>query len=107
MPKTVIRNRGSAIFRIIFGFCFICLGAYRHFQEGAAPEAGLFTGIIGLLFFGYGLYALVAGNTVEIQSSGTPSTPTERLGEILQMKTNGLITEAEYEQKRQEILGNL
>jgi hypothetical protein len=110
MQKTTqatVRNRGASVFRILFGLAFLGLGIYRHSVEGAPPDAGLFSIGIGLLFFVYGLYAFFVGNKVQIQTPAQNATSTDRLGQILKMKNEGLITEQEFEAKRQEILKDL
>ena len=64
---------------------------------------------MGALFIGYGIVALVAkrtlGNRVELETEAPSAT--ERLAEITRLKTDGLISEQEFEAKRQEILNDL
>jgi hypothetical protein len=102
---TVRASKGYAIFRIIFGLLFIGLG-FNQLTRYPATGVPMFSFAIGALFTGYGIWALVAkkslGNKFELETEAP--TPTERLAEITKLKTDGLISDQEYEAKRQEIL---
>jgi hypothetical protein len=105
---TVRASKGYAIFRIIFGFFFIGLG-FSQYSRDPSGQLPLFTFGIGGLFIAYGLWAFFAkrslGNRIELETE-VPSVG-DRLAEITRLKSSGLITEQEYESKRQEILKNI
>jgi hypothetical protein len=102
-------SKGFAVFRIIFGLLFLWLGFDQYSRYPATSQLPYFTLAIGALFVGYGLWALFAkrslGSNIELETE-TPSA-TDRLAEITRLKTSGLITEQEFEAKRQEILKDL
>jgi hypothetical protein len=105
---TVRASKGYAVFRILFGLLFIGLGVnqYSRYPSGQLPY---FTLGIGVLFLVYGIWALFAtrtlGNRVELETEAPSAS--ERLAEITRMKAGGLISEQEFEAKRQEILKDL
>ncbi len=101
-------SKGYAVFRIIFGLIFLGLG-YNQYSRYSGSQLPYFTFAIGGLFVAYGVWALFArrtlGNKIELETE-TPSA-TERLAEIARLKAGGLITDQEFEAKRQEILKDL
>jgi hypothetical protein len=107
--RGVIRpNKAYAIFRIVFGLFFIGLGInqYSRFPSLSLPYFSLG---IGGLFVIYGILGVVAekttGNRIELES--VEPTAADRLEELSKLKSGNLISEAEYETKRQEILKTL
>ncbi|MEJ0000548.1 MAG: SHOCT domain-containing protein [Verrucomicrobiota bacterium] len=102
---TLRASKANAIFRILFGLFFIGLGISQYVRYPGAPLPYFSLGI-GMLFFVYGIFVLfnsrVVGNQLDLETV-TPPTE-ERLAEITRLKASGLITEQEFEAKRQEIL---
>ena len=96
------------MFRIIFGLLFIGLGInqYSRYPSG---QISYFTFAIGALFVSYGVWALFAkrslGSKFELETEAPSAT--DRLAEITRLKTSGLISDQEFEAKRQEILKDL
>jgi hypothetical protein len=106
---TVRASKGYAVFRIIFGVLLLGLGMNQYSRFSGSSGLPYFSLTMGALFIGYGIWALVAkrtlGNRVELETE-VPSTE-ERFAEITRLKANGVITEQEFEAKRQEILKDL
>jgi len=106
---TVRASKGYAVFRIIFGMLFVGLGMNQYSRYPAGSQLPYFTLAIGALFICYGVWALVAkrtlGNKVELETE-VPSA-SDRLAEITRMKAGGLISDQEFENKRQEILKDI
>ena len=104
---TIRASKGYAIFRIIFGLLFVGLGIDVHSRSGANSHAGYITMAIGALFLGYGVVALFSPKVLGSKLEMSTPTATDRLAEITRLKTEGLISDQEYEAKRQEILKDL
>jgi uncharacterized membrane protein len=104
---TVRSSKAYAVFRIIFGLVFLGLGINQYQTGGAFSNVAAVSFFIAALFIGYGVIALVfrkkIGSSFEVETT----TPTERLEELSKLRANGVITEAEYEAKRQEILKDI
>ena len=106
---TVRANKSYAVFRLIFGVMIFALGVDQYSRYPSGSLLPYFSLGAGTLFIVYGLLALFAskviGTKVDIQTE-VPSA-TERLAEITRLKNEGLITEQEYDAKRQDILKDL
>ncbi len=104
---TVRASNANAIFRLVFGIAFVGIGVNQYQRGGPYMHAAMVSFVIAVLFVGYGLFALFfnkkIGSTFEMETS----TSTERLSELQKMKESGLISQTEFESKRQEILKNL
>ncbi len=105
--KATVRNQGACIFRILFGLFILGLGIHRYWQYGGPSDVALFTIGIGVISIAYGAYGFLLGNKVEVVTPTSTGTSTERLAEIVKMKDTGLISQQEFESKRQEILKDL
>jgi len=105
---TVRASKGYAVFRIILGLIILGLSVNQYSQYPSSQLA-YFTFAIGALLVAYGVWAFFAkrslGNKFELETEA-PSAA-ERLAEITRLKTSGLISEQEFEAKRQEILKDL
>jgi len=104
---TIRASKGYAIFRVIFGALFIVLGVDLRSRAPEGSHAGYFTLAIGALFLGFGMVALLSPKTLGTKVDLTNPTATERLAEITRLKAGGLISDQEFETKRQEILKDL
>ncbi|HEX4139167.1 MAG TPA: SHOCT domain-containing protein [Candidatus Methylacidiphilales bacterium] len=106
---TVRANKSYAVFRLIFGLLIFGLGLNQFSRYPSGSMLPYFSLAVGVLFIVYGLMALFAGKavgtTVDIQTE-VPSA-TERLAEITRLKQSGLISDQEFEAKRQDILKDL
>jgi hypothetical protein len=104
---TVRFSKANAIFRLLFGLTFACIGVSQYILGGPYLHAAMISFVIAVLFIGYGLFALFfskkIGSSIELETA----TPTERLNELQKMKEGGLISEKEFDSKRQEILKDL
>ena len=102
---TVRTSKGFALFRIIFGLLFLGLG-FDQYSKPYTTHLSYFTLGIGGLFVVYGLLAFFGsksiGSKVDLETA-VPSA-TDRLAEITRLKSSGLISDQEFEAKRQEIL---
>jgi hypothetical protein len=105
---TIRASKGYASFRIFLGLIFFGVGLYQY-SRLVSTGLPYFAMGIGLLFLVYGLIGVFSGKligtNIEIESAG--SSATERLTELSRLKSSGLVSEAEYEAKRQEILKDL
>jgi hypothetical protein len=104
---TIRASKGYAVFRIVFGLIFIGLGVDQQFHEGPNGHISYFTLGIGALFVGYGFVALLTPKTFGTKLDIESPTATERLTELTRLKSEGLLSDSEYETKRQEILKGL
>jgi hypothetical protein len=103
---TVRTGKGFAIFRAIFGLFFIGLGVTQLYQPDIGHAAYLTLGIGAFLVF-FAVARLLKPKGFDAKLEVEVPAAHERLAEISQLKNEGLISEFEYEAKRQEILKHL
>ena len=106
---TVRPNKAYAMFRIIFGLMFLGLGVSQYSRYPSGSQLPYFTLGIGLLFVVYGIIALFGSKTLGTKVDLETSSPsaTDRLAEITRLKASGMISDQEFEAKRQDILKDL
>ncbi len=104
---TVRASKAYAIFRLVFGLAFLGIGINQYQRGGPYVHAAMISFLIAALFIGYGLFALFFSRKFGSRFEMETSTPTERLAELEKMKGSGLVSQTEYDSKRQEILKDL
>ena len=104
---TIRSSRGFAIFRIIFGLLFIGFGFDTNSRAPADNHRGYFTIAIGVLFLVYGIMGFLSPKTLGSKVEADARPVSERLDELTRLKTEGQISEQEFEAKRKDIINNL
>jgi hypothetical protein len=102
--------RGSNFYpayRLICGIALLILGAYQYSLGPAYVQMALISFVIGGLMTTFGIFGFLfrkkIGSALEIDSP----TPTERLAEATRLRQEGIISQTEYEAKRQQILRDI